>query len=109
MKIIANRLLPPQGYQAMNLFGIVFVKDGTVLSPQTINHEQIHTIQGKEMLWIFFYLWYVAEWLVRLIQYRDRKEAYCNVSFEREAYDNEGNQGYLISRKFWSWIKYLKS
>lgn len=107
MRIITNRVLPPKGYLAINLFGLVFVKDGTVLSTQAIRHEQIHTAQGKEMLWIFFYLWYVAEWLVRLIQYRDRKEAYYNVSFEREAYNNEGNQNYLTSRRFWSWTKYL--
>lgn len=109
MKIIANKFLPPKGYQAINLFGIVFVKHGTVLSPTTINHEQIHTAQGKEMLWVFFYVWYVMEWLVRLIQYRDRKEAYYNVSFEHEAHDNEGNLDYLTSRSFWSWTKYLKS
>ena len=107
MRIATNKFLPPKGFTAINLFGIVFVKDSTVLNPATIRHEQIHTAQGKEMLWVFFYLWYVVEWLVRLIQYKDRKEAYYNVSFESEAYDNEGNQSYLTSRGVWSWTKYL--
>ena len=109
MKIICNKILPPKDYTAINLFGVVFVKEGTILSPQTINHELIHTAQGKELLWIFFYIWYGIEWLVRLIQYRDRKLAYCNISFEREAYSNQNNMDYLKTRSFWAFVNYLKN
>nr|DAU35071.1 MAG TPA: hypothetical protein [Caudoviricetes sp.] len=37
-------------------------------------------------MWIGFYLWYIIEYLIRLIMYRDTKLAYKNISFEREAY-----------------------
>lgn len=100
MKIIYNKILPIKGYTAINLFSLVFVrKEYNPISERTFNHESIHTAQGKELLWIFFYLWYVIEWGVRLIQYRDRKTAYHNISFEREAYANDQNFNYLSDRK----------
>jgi hypothetical protein len=39
----------------------------------------------KEMLYIPFYLWYGVEWLIKLLC---KGNAYRNLSFEREAYDN---------------------
>lgn len=59
------------------------------------------------MLIVFFYLWYVIEWLVRLIQYKDSHEAYRNISFEREAYNNEYDE-YLGVRKPYEWVHYLR-
>ena len=74
-----------------------------------INHESIHTAQMKEMLYVFFYLWYVIEWLVRLVRYRNAHTAYRNIGFEREAYMNQGNMGYLQGRGRYAWVKYLKN
>lgn len=48
---------------------------------------------------------YVVEWLCRLFQ---KGNAYRNISFEREAYDNQYNYNYLSKRKHYSWIKYLR-
>jgi len=42
-----------------------------------------------------------------LIQFRNRKKAYRNISFEREAYANESNPDYLTNRKFFSFFNYL--
>jgi hypothetical protein len=36
--------------------------------------------------------------MVRFVQYKTRDLAYRNISFEREAYSNETNIGYLKSR-----------
>jgi hypothetical protein len=106
MKIIYNSILPIKGYTAINLFSLVFVrKEYNPISNRIKNHEAIHTAQGKELLWIFFYLLYVTEWLIRLIQYRDRKLAYRNISFEREAYANDRNFDYLKNRKCYSSFK----
>lgn len=60
------------------------------------------------MLIVFFYLWYGIEWLVRLIQYKDSHEAYRNISFEREAHNNEYDDEYLDIRKSYEWIHYLR-
>ena len=50
----------------------------------------------KELLYIFFYLLYFLEWLVRLFI---NKNAYRNISFEKEAYAHENNFKYLNHRK----------
>ena len=108
MKVIYNYIIPFGSYRAINLFGVIFAKsEFNPISQRTINHESIHTIQMKEALYIFFYLWYVLEWLVRLIQYRDSKQAYRNISFEREAYVNEENETYIKSRTAFSWLDYI--
>ena len=71
--------------------------------PSTLNHEKIHWQQQLEMLIIFFYIWYLVEWLIRLT----KEDAYMNISFEREAYANDYNLDYLNSREPYSWVKYL--
>ena len=87
----------------MNLFGFIFArKECEPLSKVTLNHEAIHTAQMKEMIYVGFYLWYVIEWFVKLFIYG--KEAYRNISFEREAYAYEGYEGYLSIRKRYNWI-----
>lgn len=106
MKIIYTKSFPPADYLAITLFGLVFAK--RKLTGYEQNHEAIHIRQGRELLWFIFYLWYGVEWLIRLVQYRDRKKAYRNISFEREAYANQFNLDYLKTRSFWAFIKYLK-
>lgn len=105
MKVLYNNILPPSGFIATNLFGVLFARKGTIISPVTINHESIHTAQMKEMLYVFFYLFYVTEWLIRLLRYKGR--AYYNISFEREAYTNMSNSDYLKERRPYAWLKYL--
>ncbi|MDL2243725.1 hypothetical protein LJB84_02660 [Bacteroidales bacterium OttesenSCG-928-J19] len=106
MKVIQNRFLPPAGYSAIMLFGVIFVRRGVTLPQRTIRHEEIHKKQMLEMLVVFFYLWYGIEFLVRLCIYRNQKEAYRNISFEREAYANDIPR--IYRRKRFAWIKYLK-
>ena len=108
MKIIRNDIIPFKGFAAINLFGILFIRGDTVITSRLVNHEEIHTAQMKEMLYVFFYLWYVAEWLVRLVQCRSAMEAYRNISFEREEYSNEGNALYLSGRRRYAWTGYMK-
>ncbi len=73
-----------------------------------INHERIHLRQQAELLVVFFYLWYGLEFLFRWIQYKNRRQAYRNISFEREAYAQESNSAYLKNRKAYSFLKYIK-
>lgn len=105
MKIIKNKYLPISGYTAIMLFGVIFVRHGVQLSPRTIRHEHIHKKQMIEMLVIFFYLWYCVEYMVRLCMYRNQKEAYRNISFEREAYVNDSKLDY--KRELFAWVRYL--
>ena len=63
----------------------------------------------KEMLFLFFYLWYGIEYLIiRLCNIKDKQNnIYHEVSLEEEAYNNDNNLDYLSTRKHYSWIKYL--
>jgi hypothetical protein len=81
----------------------VYVKEKYLNNERTINHESIHWKQQMEMLIIFFYLWYLIEWLIRLPI--NGKQAYNSLAFEREAYGNADNLDYLKTRKHYAWIK----
>lgn len=70
-------------------------------------HESIHFRQQIELGILPFYVWYLLEYLIRLIQFRNRRLAYLNISFEREAYANESDFEYLVNRKFWAFRRYL--
>ena len=105
MKIIYNKILPFTGFKAINLFGILFVRKGAKMSEEDINHESIHSEQMKELLYIFFYLFYVIEWVIKVIKYKDLDIAYRAISFEREAYMNQSNLEYLLRRKPFNWIR----
>jgi hypothetical protein len=54
-------------------------------------------------------LWYLVEYCIKLVIYRNHDKAYHNISFEREAYRNDENLDYLMKRKFWSFVKYLSA
>ncbi|MEA4916302.1 hypothetical protein [Proteiniphilum sp.] len=77
------------------------------VTDEDLNHEWIHVMQMRELLYVFFYILYAIEYLIRLVMLRNTHEAYRNISFEREAYANEGNSSYLKMRKFWAVWKYL--
>lgn len=106
MKIIRNKIIPIKGFRAINLFGILFVRGNAEINDVVLNHERIHTAQMKEMLYIPFYVWYVIEWLIRLLI--DRKTAYRSISFEKEAYQNQHNLSYLKERKIYSSFGYIQ-
>ena len=118
MKIVYNSIIPFPGFAYMNLFGILFGRKEYKLSLTkcTLNHESIHTEQMKELLFIFFYIWYLIEWLIKIPfswfykktknGYKISKVAYRSISFEQEAYYNQYNYEYLEgNRKRYNWLK----
>ena len=105
MKVVRNRFLPAPQYDAINLFGFLFCRHDTHITPQLINHERIHTAQMREMLFLPFYLWYLIEWLIRLPM---RGNAYFSLSMEREAYRHMNDLDYLKHRRHYAWLKMLR-
>lgn len=109
MKVIGSTFLPFKGFTAINLFGIVFArKEFLPLSKRIMNHEAIHHQQIKDLLFVGFYVWYVLEWLIRLLYLRNSREAYKAISFEKEAYENDADINYLGSRKQFAFLNYIK-
>lgn len=98
----------PKGI-CVNLFGTFWARDTSWIDRYVVNHERIHTAQQRELLFIPFYLFYILEWLARLLMYRNRHDAYMNISFEREAYRFGHDLGYLQRRKPYAWTGFLKS
>ena len=105
MKVIYNNLIPFKGFKCINLFGVLFVRQGCVMRDEDFNHERIHTAQMKEMLYVGFYLWYFVEWAMELFTYKDK--AYHTNTFEREAHEHDSDLTYLATRPRYAWTKYL--
>lgn len=83
----------------MALYPFILVNPTKKFGPVLLNHERIHLRQELEMLIIPFYILYLTELLFK---------GYRNISFEREAYENECNLNYLQTRKPYSWRKYFR-
>lgn len=100
-----------KGYSTVMLFGAVFTENSSV-SERTVYHEQAHAVQYRtlfcaglvlalivllftELSWwsvslilipvMLFYVWYVIEYIIRLLLYRNHYRSYRNIIFEREA------------------------
>ena len=107
MFLIVSKYLIPKGYRGMTVFPFVILRERKDADlPVLMNHERIHIRQQLELLIVPFFIWYFLEYLIRLLQYRDRFLAYRNICFEREAYANEGDLDYLKKRKILAFLKF---
>ena len=116
MKIIKNNIIPFGYSKYINLFGIIFTKSkNLILTKKEEIHEGTHSLQGKYLLWIFFYLLYFIEWLIKIPvaifcnrgKYGIVQYAYRSISFEQQAYYNENNENYLENANPYEWLKYM--
>lgn len=130
MKIISNKLIPFKGFGAMNILGLVFTrKNADEISITTKRHEQIHTMQQYEIMlasalislvlcniWAsWWYLLvtialpialYVLVWLIELVL-PPYTSAYKDSPFEREAFANDEDVNYFVTRPLFAWVKYF--
>ena len=88
MIVIKSTWFPPFGFLAITLWPFIIHKP--TFSAVDLNHEMIHAAQQQELLVIGFYIIYLFEWIFK---------GYDNISFEKEAYDNQNNLNYLKTRK----------
>lgn len=108
MIVWVNRFLLRKKFLGIALWPFIIIRKKELLNDaEFLNHEKIHLRQQAEMLVVFFYVWYVLEFLVRWLQYKNRYEAYKNISFEREAYTHEKDLNYLKKRSFFGFTNFL--
>ena len=108
MFVLVIPYLLPKKFTGMSLWPFVILKYRVQKEDKVfLNHERIHLRQQIELLVVPFYLIYVLEFMLRLLQYKNRNKAYRNISFEREAYQNEKDLEYLKTRPFWRVFRYL--
>lgn len=106
MKIIKNKIIPFGSFLAINLFGYVFTK--RELKDWQKRHEEIHSEQMKELLYVPFYLLYVLEFIIKLPFYKfNWNNTYKAISFECEAYRYQDWTYYISYREKYIWRKYL--
>lgn len=115
LKVHWNFKLLPSWFEAITLFGHIFdvrKKEelrtflGTYAGKVMVNHERIHTLQGKsfKLRYFTFYLLYLWYWFIGLFKYGVKNNAsYYHIPFEVEAYTNEQDFSYQCSE----WKKYI--
>ena len=92
-----NKWWLPQTFTGITLNGKIYLRRWETASERTIRHEHIHTLQQRELGYIIFLIKYVGWWLIR---------GYMGIPFEREAYNYQGTEDYLIERKPFAWKEF---
>jgi hypothetical protein len=105
--MIVIKGIPLNKIQGITLFPFIIVSNKKP-SKSLINHEKIHIRQQAELLIFPFYVWYLIEWIYHYLHCRSFWQAYRQIGFEREAYDNQEDFEYLKKRKIWSFLPYLR-
>ena len=107
--ILVNKHILGKNFIAVTIWPVIVVKNAEYKQDEMLlNHEKIHLRQQLELLVVFFYIFYAAEFIFRWIKYKSAMTAYRNISFEVEAYTQEKDEDYLRSRKAFSFLKYYR-
>jgi len=130
-KKIYSKFVPARGYiSILILFWMVVREEYRNKIPWFAEiHEGIHLQQLIELLLLgvgvfvilikegygwwsvlslfLFYIWYVIEFLVKLLFTSSWRKAYMSISFEQEAYGNHLEKKYLERRPAFAWLKYI--
>lgn len=78
------------GVKAIVLYPyILFSEKKEEVSLFTLQHEMIHVRQVREFGWIRFYSTYLWEYFRHRLRTKSRAQAYYQISFEKEAYQNQ--------------------
>lgn len=84
----------------MAFFPVIFLRDASYRSNKILmNHERIHLRQQLELLVFGFVIWYYIEMAFK---------GYKNISFEKEAYENQRDLNYLKKRRLFAFFKYRR-
>jgi hypothetical protein len=95
--------ISPIEISAISILFLVFCRE--TASPEMKVHETIHYQQWIELLFVGFPVLYVSFWVRNLFRGMSPANAYYNIPFEIEAYNNEGNLEYLRERESYNWRK----
>lgn len=110
LKRVYCKHFPFAGYKALTFCPWVFIRESAKqrYTPTTNRHEMIHALQQLELVWVLFFLLYGLEWFIKLFFCNfNAHKAYRSISFEQEAYYNQGNVNYNKERKHYAWVKYI--
>jgi hypothetical protein len=107
MFVVVNKNIK---FSGMAIWPFIIVKNEKLRTDkELINHELIHHRQQLELLLVPFYLLYLVNYLVNLVKFKNHDKAYRAIIFEREAYALESDLQYLVNRKPFAWLKFIKT
>ena len=110
LKKVYCKHFPFAGYKALTICPWVFIRESAKqrYTPTDNRHETTHGYQQIETLWILFFVLYGLEWLIKLSFCKFNSDrAYRSISFEQEAYANQGKVDYNNTRKHYAWVRYI--
>lgn len=84
----------------ITLWPFIILREKNRSNKVMLNHEMIHIEQQKELLVVFFYIWYFVEFILKVFNYP-------LLSFEKECYKNQLDLKYLATRRRYSFLKYI--
>lgn len=93
------------GKNGIALWPFAFIVPELKDDMRMVMHEKIHLAQQQELWVVPFYILYVLFWVKGLV--KREKNAYLSIPFEKEAYANEQDEGYLTNRKRFAWVNYI--
>lgn len=95
-------------YRGTTIWPFIFISDMDLVNDKVfINHETIHWYQQLELGILPGWILYLFYYIKGRVQGLNHDEAYRNNPFEKEAYQNEDNLDYLVTRNKYAWTKYL--
>jgi len=95
--------LAPIDIGAVTIGPLVFSRGK--ISEVTRRHETIHWQQYIETFIVGFLLLYFGFYITSLLKGRRGRDAYMEIPFEKEAYENQNDKQYLENRKRYAWIR----
>ena len=88
---------------AITLGFVVFSRD--TMSETTKRHETIHFQQYLETLFVGFLILYFYDYCKARLKGLSGKDSYMAIRAEKEAYKNDNDPNYLMTRSRWKWIR----
>jgi hypothetical protein len=102
--VISVNYLP---VDAITIFPFIFLKKSKLpVIKSWLQHERIHLLQQAELLIVFFYVFYLLNYLYLIVVLKDHQKAYRSIAFEKEAYINQSSPAYLFNRKMFAFLNY---
>ena len=110
VRVIENSRIPALLSWFINIHAITiypFIICRTELDLRVRSHEFIHIAQQKELWLVGFYFLYVYYWIKNIVWHKmSTSQAYRNIPFELEAYENDHNSIYALTRDKMGWKKW---
>lgn len=110
LEIVKLKYFPIGTYSAMSWCGKLITRRDYVVK-RTKNHENIHLKQALKIVedkkcktWLTYYFWYLIFWILGNPLAKPHKAAYYTNPFEMEAFANDDNPDYIVTKD--SWKKY---